>query len=251
MNGATPAKLAALLDTCQDEGHVPDVLLLGETHRIVDGGAVEGYSTYPGMQNVDLYPGHVLAGGPGNCGGVAVLLRSPGYRELHSERHKYWVASAIKCVETADTWVVAAIYVPPAASQFYDQQDSGLGGYLDALLEDVRMLQMRYHVPNTHVLLGGDLNAHVSAHHAKGGGPLPCGEVQDDVLSLSFEGSHGNAPVYSLMRCSESTIRIEHVHTPRGDAVNRMCRNHGLLVLNGRAQSDRHGAYTSRVLQAE
>ena len=132
--------------------------------------------------------------------------------------------------------MVAAVYVPPAASQFYDNQDSGLGGYLDVLLEHVRTLQMRYHVPNTHVLLGGDFNAHVSAHHAKGGGQLPCGEVQDDVLGLSFEGLHADERLYSLLRCSESNIRMEHVHTPRGDAVNRTCRNHGLLLLNGRAQ---------------
>ena len=94
---------------------------------------------------------------------------------------------------------------------------------------------MRFHVPNTHVLVCGDFNAYVSAHHAKGGGPLPCGEVHDDVLGLSFKGQHRDSRVYSLMRCSESNICIENAHTPRGDAVNRMCRNHGLMLLNGRA----------------
>ena len=33
-------------------------------------------------------------------------------------------------------------------------------------------------------------------------------------------------------------------HVPRGEAVHRTCRNHGLIVLNGRALSDRHGGYT-------
>ena len=103
-------------------------------------GVVDGYSTHASMQNVDLYPGHILAGGGGECGGVAVLVRATGLEELHSERHKYWVASAIQCGQTGATWVVAAVYFPPSASRYYDSAESGLGGYLDTLLEHVHTL---------------------------------------------------------------------------------------------------------------
>lgn len=119
-----------------------------------------------------------------------------------------------------------------------------MGGYLDAMMESIRTLQMRFHVPNTQVFIGGDFNAHVSSLHDKGGRPLQCGEVQDDVLGLSFEGGSPGARTYSVLRSSQSTVRICKAHTPRGDAVNRACRNHGLLLLNGRALSDRQGVHT-------
>jgi len=55
---------------------MPHVLVLTETHRQVGGGDVRDYTTFAGMQNVDLYPGHLLSGGQCECGGVALLVRS-------------------------------------------------------------------------------------------------------------------------------------------------------------------------------
>ena len=85
----------------------------------------------------------------------------------------------------------------------------------------------------------------------RGGAPLQCGEVLDDALGLSFEGGEHGARVYSVARCSQSTVRVENDQVPRGSAINRACRDHGLLLLNGRAASDRHGAFTHRKLHGE
>ena len=92
------------------------------------------------MQNVVEYQSHVAAGPDRVCGGVAVLVRAGHYRELHSHVHRYWVASALRCTTTGETWVVCAVYVPPATSRYYDGDEAGMGGYLDAMLEDVRAL---------------------------------------------------------------------------------------------------------------
>ena len=105
---------------------------------------------------------------------------------------------------------------------------------------------MRFHVPNTHVLIVGDFNAHVSDCHSKGGTPLPCGEVHDEALGLTFEGKNGTTLTYMVQRHSQSTVQVTNAHISRGTAVNRACKTHGLLMLNGRAQSSRHGAFTHR-----
>ena len=90
-----------------------------------------------------------MAGGAAECSGVAVLLRAGHYRELHTDKHKYWVMSAFRHVDTGTVWVVAGAYVPPRGSSHYDKETDSMGGYLEEMLDQVRTLQMRFHVPNT------------------------------------------------------------------------------------------------------
>ena len=78
-----------------------------------------------------------------------------------------------------------------------------------------------------------------------------CGEVHDVTLGLSFEGDCSREPLYTVTRASQSNITITPPYTLRGDAVNRFCRDHGLLVLNGRSRSDRFGAFTHRTCRGD
>ena len=49
LDGATAAKMLAFSDTCADCDHMPDVIVLTETHRIVACNALLGYTTCPDL----------------------------------------------------------------------------------------------------------------------------------------------------------------------------------------------------------
>ena len=106
-------------------------------------------------------------------------------------------------------------------------------------------------MPSTNVVLCGDFNSHVQQPVDEGGGTMMCGELHDSVLGKSYEGDCSSSPLYTVLRCSQNTVRVHKPEAVRGAAVHRTCRDYGLLLLNGRARSDRFGAYTYRAARGQ
>ena len=123
-----------MYDTCTDCTFDPHVLVVTETHRYIDCNALCGYTTCADLQNSDLYMSEKSSGGTRGCGGVALLLRSPQLRLLHSERHKYWVIAAVADVSQNAMWIIAGLYIPPSTSAYYDSSET-MAEYLALYME--------------------------------------------------------------------------------------------------------------------
>ena len=136
--------------------------------------------------------------------------------------------------------ILCGCYIPPQASSYFRHEDGGLDfdGHLHRIREGVAKYMAR-----GDIVIAGDLNARTGrvpdtcdhrdlghwAELALGGVPVP-----GDLITAQYKLSR-----HATRRNNQDSTTNSH-----GRALIQLCKEHGLVILNGRVPGDEGGAFT-------
>ena len=207
-----------------------DVLLVNETWL----GDSFPFPT-PGftVHNVPRPPGNPNA--PHHFGGVAMLVRNSlniqaSIWKASSQLGYMWLRLPTATIDDKDLYL-ATIYLPPELSTFYTQTGVSSESVLEALTNDICVIQNR----GGRILIGGDLNAHT-------GNALDVADVGElvDLLDEADLVLESDLPQSIPPRRNSHTKKLNR----HGRLILDLCKGCELLILNGRCEGDLEGKYT-------
>ena len=178
---------------------------------------VQGYRVSHSLQSIRETRG----------GGIAIL-HTEKWNQLKATKNEYYVLAAFERRKNGvqeDKIILAAVYIPPVNRR---SKQKGYSKILEDLHSKTLQLQLKHNVWPERLLLVGDFNAHL--------GQMPFGEPR---MALQSRNDAGKS-----WYLTQHYSKCQRMVDSRGLALDGLCSNDQLLILNGQALGDRQGKET-------